>query len=54
MDRYTNAILTILKEQFIKVNGEKNFQSEEGMRVFYTENLNDNLYHPMDANALAA
>ena len=54
MDKYTNAILTILKEQFIKVNGEKNFQSEEGMRVFYTENLNDNLYHPMDANALAA
>lgn len=54
MDRYTNAILTILKDQFIKVNGEKPFQSEEGMRVFYTENLNDNLYRPMDANALAA
>ena len=54
MDKYTNAILSILKDQFIKVNGEIPFQSEEGMRVFYTEKLNDNLYHPMDANAFAA
>ena len=54
MDKYTKAILTILKDQYIKVMGEKSFQKAEGARAFYLENLDDNLYRPMDANARTA
>ena len=54
MDRYTKEILTVLKDQYTKINGEKPFQTTEGAREFYLENLNDNLFRPMDANAKTA
>ena len=54
MDKYTKAILTILKDKYTEINGEKLFQMKDGAREFYLENLEDNLYRPMDANAMKA
>ena len=54
MDKYTKAILTILKDKYTEINGEKLFQTKDGAREFYLENLEDNLYRPMDANAMKA
>lgn len=54
MDKYTKAILTILKDKYTEINGERSFQAEAGAREFYLENLEDNLYRPMDANAMKA
>ncbi len=54
MDKYTNELLTILKNKYTEVCGEREFQTASEMRNFYLEDLNDNLYRLMDETALSA
>lgn len=53
MDKYSKEILTLLKDAFIRVAGNKPFQNTSEAREFYLENLADNLYFPMSASANA-
>lgn len=54
MDKYTKNILDLLKEKFIEVVGEVPFQNKSEARAYYVQNLKDNLYKPMNEQALAS
>lgn len=54
MDNYTKELLTLLKKKFTEVCGERRFQCTSEMRNYYLENLDDNLFRPMDESALEA
>ncbi len=54
MNPYTSNILTVLKDQFLNVVGNKTFENVDGMGSFYLERLEDNLYLPMSVSAKAA
>lgn len=51
MDKYTKAILTLLKGKFIEVVGNCPFQNGSEARDFYVKVLEDNLYKPMDEDS---
>ena len=54
MNTYTKEILTILKNKYTQVVGNKPFQTESEMLEYYTEKLEDNLYMPMSVGAYAS
>lgn len=54
MDKYTKNILDLLKEKFIEVVGKVPFQNKSEARSYYLQNLKDNLYKPMNEEALAS
>lgn len=54
MDKYTNHLLTVLKNQFIHVVGDKAFKTENDMHAFYLNQLEDNLYMPLSVSAEAS
>ena len=54
MKDYEKNILTLLKNQFTNIVGERQFQNTSETRVFYLEKFEDNLYLPMSAGAKAA
>ena len=55
MDKYTcDNIMRLLKLSYQDVVGVHPFQNGSEARSYYLENLNDNLYRPMDAIAHAA
>lgn len=51
MNKYSKALLSLLKEQFINIVGNKSFQTKSETRSYYLEKFNDNLYKPMDKSA---
>ena len=48
MDKYTRAIMTLIKNVFENVVGVRDYQTESEARTYYLKNLDDNLYKPMD------
>ena len=54
MATYKNEILDLLKKQYIEVTGKASFQSQQGMKAYYTQELIDNLYLPMSSGAFAS
>ena len=52
MNKYTKEIMDLLKENFKQVVGEKKFQGGSEEREYYLFALADNLYKPMDKDAL--
>lgn len=54
MDKYTKAILDVLKEKYTNIVGEKEFQNTSEAREFYLKHLDDNLYIPMSVGANAS
>ncbi len=51
MDKYTREIMGLLKNVFENVAGAHAYQTESEARTYYLENLNDNLYKPMNETA---
>lgn len=54
MDKYTKELLDLLKNKYTEVCGERKFQCTSEMRNYYLDNLNDNLFRPMDETAFDA
>ena len=54
MDKYTRAIMTLIKNVFENVVGVRDYQTESEARTYYLKNLDDNLYEPMDEAAKKA
>ena len=54
MDKYTKELLDLLKNKYTEVCGERKFQCTSEMRNYYLENLDDNLFRPMDETAFDA
>ena len=54
MTKYERNILTVLKNQFAYIVGEKPFKSDSETREFYLDDYEDNLYLPMSVAAKAA
>ncbi|MBQ3054175.1 MAG: hypothetical protein IJC89_04645 [Clostridia bacterium] len=54
MDKYTKEIMTLIKENFKDVIGDKIFQNTSDARSFYLVDLVDNICEPMGDNALIA
>jgi len=48
MDKYTKAIMSLIKNVFENVVGIRSYQNGSEARTYYLENLNDNLYKQMD------
>ena len=54
MDKYTRELMTLIKENFKDVIGDKNFQNNSDARSFYLVDLVDNICEPMGDKALRA
>ena len=54
MDKYTKAIMTLIKNVFENVVGVRDYQTESEARTYYLKNLDDNLYEPIDEAAKKA
>ena len=48
MDKYTRAIMTLIKNVFENVVGVRDYQTESEARTYYLKNLDENFYKPMD------
>ena len=54
MDKYTRAVMILIKNVFDNVVGLHSYQTESEARTYYLESLDDNLYKPMDDAAKKA
>ena len=54
MDSYSRELMNVLKNVYENVCGEHAYQIGSEARTYYLEYLNDNLYRPMDENAVKA